>query len=80
MMEDYKKAIIKINGLLEKREKEAVLAKEKVKKAEEGLKDMDKKLETMVKEEESHKDQIKMLLTLEENLKKEIEGWFDECG
>lgn len=74
MMEDYKKAIIKINGLLEKREKEAMLAKDKVKKAEEGLKDMDKKLEAMVKEEESHKDQIKMLLTLEENLKKEIEG------
>lgn len=44
IMEDYKKAIIKINGLLDKREREALLAKQKVKKAEEGLKDMDKKL------------------------------------
>lgn len=71
-MEDYKKAIMKINELLGKRERQALQAKEKVKKAEEALKDMNKKLENIDKEEQSQKGQITMLLTLEENLKKEL--------
>ena len=44
IMEDYKRAIIKINELLSKKEKEAMQSKQKVIKSEETLKDMDKNL------------------------------------
>ena len=64
-MDSYKKCIIKINELLSKHEKEALVSREKVRKAENGLQDMMAKLSTLDQELEGQEGQIKMLLTLE---------------
>lgn len=69
-MEDYKKAIIKINEILPKKEKEAQLSKEKVEKNEKALVEMDKKFIEMDKNYETQVNQLEGLKTLEENLKK----------
>ena len=72
VMEEYKRAIIKINEVLPKKEKEAHNAKEKVKKNEKALADMDKKFEELDKNYGVQVNQLQGLKTLEENLKKEL--------
>ena len=71
-MQDYKKAIIKINEILPKKEKEALVSKEKVEKTQKALIDMDKKLVDLDKAYETQINQLEGLKTLEENLKKEL--------
>ena len=72
VMEDYKKAIVKINEILPKKEKEAQLSKEKVEKNQKALIDMEKKFIEMDKNYETQVNQLEGLKTLEENLKKEL--------
>lgn len=77
VLEDYKKAIKRINELLGKKEREALEGRERVKKADNGLVDIENKINNLDKEEETQKNQIKMLLNLEENLKKELNDWLN---
>ena len=72
-MQDYKKAIIKINEILPKKEKEALVSKGKVEKTQKALIDMDKKLVDLDKAYETQINQLEGLKTLEENLKKELD-------
>lgn len=72
IFEDYKKAFNVLKDTLPKKERDAVLAKEKVKKSVLSLEDIRKKLAEMEKEEEKEVNSLNVLLNLEKNLQKQL--------
>lgn len=73
VFEDYKKALNVLKEVLPKKEREAMLSKQKVQKAEQSLMELRKKLEDLDKDYDVHTKQLEVLLTLEKNLRKELE-------
>lgn len=72
IFEDYKKAFNTLKDTLPKREREALLAREKVKKATNSLEDIRKKIAEMEREEEKEVNSLNVLLNLEKNLQKQL--------
>ena len=63
-MEDYKKAIIKLNDTLPKKQKQALQSKDKVEKCHKALIDADKKIVELDKTYETQINQLEGLKTL----------------
>lgn len=72
VFEDYKRAFNVLKDTLPKREKEALLAKEKVRKSKASLDELRKKIADMNAEEEKEGNSLNVLLSLEKNLQKQL--------
>lgn len=72
IFEDYKKAFNVLKDTLPKKERDALLARDKVKKSNASLEDIRKKLAEMEKEEEKEVNSLNVLLNLEKNLQKQL--------
>lgn len=72
IFEDYKKAFNVLKDTLPKREKDAVQAKEKVRKSKASLDELRKRITDMNAEEEKEANSLNVLLSLEKNLLKQL--------
>ena len=72
IFEDYKKAFNVLKDTLPKREKDALQAKEKVRKSKASLDELRKRITDMNAEEEKEANSLNVLLSLEKNLLKQL--------
>lgn len=72
VFEDYKKAFNVLKDTLPKKERDAILAKDKLKKSHASLDEIRKKIQDLEKEEEKEVSSLSVLLNLEKNLQKQL--------
>jgi hypothetical protein len=72
VFEDYKKAFNVLKDTLPKKERDALLSKEKLRKSNGSLDDIRKKIAELEKEEEKELTSLNVLLNLEKNLQKQL--------
>jgi hypothetical protein len=73
VFEDYKKAFNVLKETLPKKEREALLAKEKAKKSSAALEELRRKVNELEKEGETQLGQLEVLRNLESQLFKQLE-------
>ena len=72
--EEYKKAFNVLKVVLPQKEKEAFMAKDKIKKTSKGLEDLKRKNEALDKDYQTHVDQLDVLKKLELQLHPQTEA------
>lgn len=72
IFEDYKKAFNVLKESLPKKERDALQAREKVKRSTASLEEIRKKIADFEKEEEKEVNSLNVLLNLEKNLEKQL--------